>query len=211
VPDEVTVTAQVLAQPDPDLGTRTIATLADGTPLVTRKAAGEGQVVLFHVTANAEWSTLPLSGLFVQMLERLAVSARGAAPPPIWTARSGRRRRCWMGSAGWAMAGGWRRCRGPIGAAMAQAGSRRAAAGALCRTATAALALNVIGPKRVLAPTVWPQRIGVEGVAENRERALKGALLAAALVALMVDILATLWLTGRLRRGMAAALVRGWR
>jgi len=28
------------------------------------------------VTANAEWSSLPLSGLFVQMLERLAISAR---------------------------------------------------------------------------------------------------------------------------------------
>ncbi len=47
---------------------------------MTRKAVGQGQVVLFHVTANAEWSTLPLSGLFVQMLERLAVSTRPAAP-----------------------------------------------------------------------------------------------------------------------------------
>jgi hypothetical protein len=36
--------------------------------------------VLFHVTANAEWSSLPLSGLFVQMLERLAVSTRPATP-----------------------------------------------------------------------------------------------------------------------------------
>ena len=41
---------------------------------------GEGQVVLFHVSANAEWSTLPLSGLFVEMLERLAVSTRPARP-----------------------------------------------------------------------------------------------------------------------------------
>ncbi len=57
-----------------------IAALADGTPLVTRKTLGEGQVVLFHVTANAEWSTLPLSGLFVQMLDRLAVSTRAERP-----------------------------------------------------------------------------------------------------------------------------------
>ena len=35
--------------------------------------------MLFHVTANAEWSSLPLSGLFVQMLERLAVSTRPSA------------------------------------------------------------------------------------------------------------------------------------
>ena len=40
---------------------------------------GDGQVILFHVTANAEWSSLPLSGLFVQMLERLSVSTRQSA------------------------------------------------------------------------------------------------------------------------------------
>jgi hypothetical protein len=44
-------------------------------------------VVLFHVTANAEWSTLPLSGLFVQMLERLAVSTRPAMPDGRGTGR----------------------------------------------------------------------------------------------------------------------------
>jgi len=59
-----------------------IARLSDGTPLVTRKRVGEGQVVLFHVSANAEWSTLPLSGLFVQMLERLAVSSATTLPEP---------------------------------------------------------------------------------------------------------------------------------
>ncbi|MDR0808666.1 MAG: BatA domain-containing protein, partial [Gemmobacter sp.] len=64
IPAEVTVSEQVLADPDPDLAARSIAALADGTPLVTRKALGDGQVVLFHVTANAEWSSLPLSGLF---------------------------------------------------------------------------------------------------------------------------------------------------
>ena len=52
IPADVTVTSQVLAQPDPKLASRVIASLADGTPLVTRKGMGEGQVVLFHVTAN---------------------------------------------------------------------------------------------------------------------------------------------------------------
>ncbi|MBT5928660.1 MAG: LytTR family transcriptional regulator, partial [Rhodobacteraceae bacterium] len=69
IPNDVRVSAQVLAQPDPSLSQRVIAMLADGTPLVTRKQSGKGQIVLFHVTANAEWSSLPLSGLFVQMLE----------------------------------------------------------------------------------------------------------------------------------------------
>jgi hypothetical protein len=33
--------------------------------------------VLFHVTANAEWSNLPLSGLFVQMLRRIVALSAG--------------------------------------------------------------------------------------------------------------------------------------
>ena len=37
VPEDVTVSSQVLAQPDPDLPQRTLAALADGTPLVTRR------------------------------------------------------------------------------------------------------------------------------------------------------------------------------
>ncbi len=80
IPADVTVTAQVMAQPDPNLADRVIAQLDDGTPLVTRKRVGQGQIVLFHVTANAEWSSLPLSGLFVQMLERLAVSSTPVQP-----------------------------------------------------------------------------------------------------------------------------------
>ncbi len=97
VPEDVQITAQVLAQPDPALADRVIATLSDGTPLVTRKKLGAGQVVLFHVTANAEWSSLPLSGLFVEMLERLSVSTTSAAPrqPTNWLARSGTRSKCW--------------------------------------------------------------------------------------------------------------------
>ncbi len=78
VPDDLRVKTQVLAEPDAELTARTIAALDDGTPLVTRKVIGQGQVVLFHVTANADWSNLPLSGLFVHMLERLAISARPA-------------------------------------------------------------------------------------------------------------------------------------
>jgi len=62
-----------MAQPDPDLPNRVMAALEDGTPLVTGQSRGLGRVVLVHVTANAEWSSLPLSGLFVQMLERIAL------------------------------------------------------------------------------------------------------------------------------------------
>ncbi len=77
VPEEVTVERQVLAEPIPRLGERTWARLADGTPLVTAEARGAGRVVLFHVTATADWSNLPLSGLFVQMLRRIVALSAG--------------------------------------------------------------------------------------------------------------------------------------
>ena len=79
VPAEVRVTRQVLAEPGADLSTHTWAALADGTPLVTGASLGTGHVVLFHVTATADWSDLPLSGLFVDMLRRLVALSAGVA------------------------------------------------------------------------------------------------------------------------------------
>lgn len=51
--------------------------MTDGTPLVTAEARGQGWVVLFHTTANADWSNLPLSGLFPAMMERLLTLSPG--------------------------------------------------------------------------------------------------------------------------------------
>ena len=82
VPADVRVTRQVLAEPSAALSGQTWATLADGTPLVTEAARGAGRIVLFHVTANADWSNLPLSGLFVEMLRRLVALSVGVATPP---------------------------------------------------------------------------------------------------------------------------------
>ena len=81
-PADVTVRAQLMAEPGPDLAARTLASLSDGTPLVTRDALGKGQVVLFHTAANADWSSLPLSGLFLSMLDRLVQGAAGIDTAP---------------------------------------------------------------------------------------------------------------------------------
>jgi hypothetical protein len=93
VPDDVTVSRQVLAQPALDLAGKTWARLDDGTPLVTGQRRGKGWLVLVHTTANAQWSSLPLSGLFVDMLRRLVALSQGvegraageieAARPPL--------------------------------------------------------------------------------------------------------------------------------
>ncbi|HEY4250587.1 MAG TPA: BatA domain-containing protein, partial [Roseomonas sp.] len=77
VPPDVTVERQVLAEPSAQLSQHSWARLADGTPLVTYENRGAGRLVLFHVTAQAEWSNLPLSGLFVDMLRRLVALSAG--------------------------------------------------------------------------------------------------------------------------------------
>jgi hypothetical protein len=79
VPTDVTVTRQVLAEPDSQLTDRTWATLADGTPLVTAERRGKGLLILFHVTADTRWSDLPLSGAFVDMLRRVVSLASSTA------------------------------------------------------------------------------------------------------------------------------------
>ncbi|TNM62975.1 DUF4159 domain-containing protein [Aliirhizobium smilacinae] len=73
---DITVTRQVLAEPTPDLAERTWASLADGTPLVTTRDVDAGRLVLFHTSAEATWSNLPLSGNFVEMLRRVVQLAR---------------------------------------------------------------------------------------------------------------------------------------
>ena len=80
VSDEITVTRQVLAEPEAGLPAKTWAALADGTPLITAGRRGKGMIVLVHVTADTTWSNLPLSGLFVDLLRRtIAIASEGGA------------------------------------------------------------------------------------------------------------------------------------
>jgi len=79
LPKDVTVSRQVLAEPATDLGSHTWARLEDGTPLVTAAKRDKGLVVLVHVTANTDWSNLPLSGLYVDMLRRIIALSQGVA------------------------------------------------------------------------------------------------------------------------------------
>ncbi|MBC7578880.1 MAG: BatA domain-containing protein, partial [Tardiphaga sp.] len=81
VPQDITITRQVLAEPDAALATRTWASLVDGTPLVTGERRGKGLVTLFHVSADMRWSDLPLSGTFVEMLRRIVDMSGYTATP----------------------------------------------------------------------------------------------------------------------------------
>ncbi len=213
VPAEVTVERQVLAEPSPQLSQRSWARLADGTPLVTAEARGAGRIVLFHVTASAEWSNLPLSGLFVQMLRRLvALSAgiagqEGEAPlAPLETldgfGRLGPAPPAAVALPASALATtmpsprhppGWY---GTPGQDSANAAYRRA--------------LNLGGalpaPRAAPPPPAGTALLAIGGIPAERE--LGPWLLAAALLALLVDLLVSLGLRGLLRP-VAAMLLLG--
>jgi hypothetical protein len=207
IPPDVTVTAQVMAQPDPALADRAIASLADGTPLVTRKGEGQGQVILFHVTANAEWSSLPLSGLFVQMLDRLAISSRAQGRSAEDLAGT-----TWIPDEtidAFGRVSDASVLPGIPGEVLAEDVPGPNLPPGLYAGEERRIALNVIGAETSLAPTVWPSGVPVEGFAVERETLLKGTLLSAALGLLLLDILASLWLSGRLTgpRSTATAML----
>lgn len=205
IPDDVRVTAQVMAQPDPTLADRVIAALNDGTPLVTRKPLGQGQVILFHVTANAEWSTLPLSGLFVEMLERLAVSSFAKAPQA--TELQGT---TWIpiqvmdGFGALSDAGTLPGVDGPD---LADAPVGPDLQPGLYQSEDRRLARNILGPETTLSPAIWPARIPVEGLTVVAELPLAGLLLSGAVILLVLDVFASLALSGRLVAARGAASV----
>lgn len=210
LPGDVEIRAQVLAQPGPDLAERSIAELTDGTPLVTRRIQGDGQIVLFHVTANAEWSTLPLSGLFVDMLERLSVSTRGTAPDTAELAGTNWQLDSRLDGFGQLHRASDRAAVPGEDLAEALIGAAPLGPGllpGLYSGATQRIALNATDTRTRLEPAVWPLGTAVETGLARPEQPLAGLLFALAAMMLMLDAMATLALGGRLLR--AAALVAG--
>ncbi|MBC6407843.1 MAG: BatA domain-containing protein, partial [Rhodobacteraceae bacterium] len=204
IPNEVRIQAQVLAQPGPDLAAHVIARLADGTALVTRKPMGQGQVVLFHITANTEWSGLPLSGLFVQMLERLGIAQRTAPPDPEQMAGTIWQPLQLMDGQGHLHEGLAR-----AGVAGEQLATWKPAADlipGLYQNADRVVALNVMGAEQELRPMVWPAGVAVQTMAGAiKAIELRAGFLIAALVLLLADLVASLVLAGRLSLRSAGA------
>ncbi len=207
IPEDVSVTTQVMAQPDPNLADRVIASLSDGTPLVTRKPLGLGQVVLFHVTADAEWSSLPLSGLFVEMLDRLAVASAAKSRQEaqlqgtVWEPVQILDGFGTLTDAG-TLAGidGVELVSGTIGPDLRPG---------LYESGKQKLARNVLSEGAVLTPVLWPADVPIRGQEVSTETPLEGLLLALALLLLSVDVIASLALSGRLGMTRTAAAVLG--
>lgn len=199
VREEVNVTRQILAEPDGELSRKTWATLSDGTPVVTADRRGQGMLVLFHVTADTTWSSLPLSGLFVDMLRRIVamsgamveVNPQGEArietvspttvldgqgafrsPPP--TAR-------------------------PIPRNYAERAQFQHPAG-FYGPRGATVAVNVLRPgDRPRALDLAAAGVATRAIEAPQPRDLRPPLVVLALLLLVADTLATLWLGGRLK------------
>ena len=193
LPPDIRVRAQVLAQPSPDLAARVLARLQDGTPLITRKEAGSGQIVFWHITANTDWSNLPLSGLFLDMLNRLN-AARGwqdevpLAAGTVWSPVQV------LDGFGEIMDADYL-----PGIEAEQLQQRRF--GALSPPGLyefkGQLASHNLEPKPTdLAPMIWPDWVQKLDVTQQT-RELSGWFLSLALIALAVDVLASLALSGR--------------
>jgi hypothetical protein len=201
IPDDVTVRAQLMAQPAPDLAENTIAALTDDTPLMTRERLGAGQVVLVHVTANAEWSNLPLSGLFVQIMGRLVDSARltpaedqaDDRQQPFWTpvtVLDGFGKQAAADDLSTVAAVDMAQGPGPDRPAGIYAAGERQKA------------LNAGGELRL---ATWPAATVMQaGVTPGRD--LKGVLLTIAAIILALDAVGSAWL-GRNGRAVAAVLL----
>jgi hypothetical protein len=203
VPAEVKVTQQVLAEPGAHLTEATWARLADGTPLVTQAPRGAGRIVLFHVTANADWSNLPLSILFVDMLHRLVDMSAGIATgeaangPPLAPAET---------------LDGFGELAPPPPAAAAATAHELAEALASPRhppglygpeNGRRALNLsNRMGPPQPAPPIAGAREAPIGAVAP--EHALGPWLIAAALALLVADLLISLGLRGLLRAATVA-------
>ena len=199
VPLDVDITSQVMAQPDPDLPERVLASLEDGTPLVTGKPLGDGRVVLFHVTASADWSSLPLSGLFVQMLERLTQSAGGIADDAalegaVWTPQQ--------------VISGFGELEPPSlvagvpGEVLATARPSPETPPGIYASGERRVALNVMRADDRLAPLgPMPEGVVVQALEQPSEIRLGPWLIALALALLALDVAATLLVSGRLGRG----------
>lgn len=210
-PRDVTVSRQVLAEPSPDIVDRTWASLADGTPLVTGARRARGTIALFHIAPTATWSNLPISGTFVEMLQRVVqlsrnqgsvettsdapaaalapyrmIAADGALTPPSPEAR-------------------------PLTPADRNAVTMENPPG-LYGSEAGVLAHNLLSPDSTLTPIRPPQaQVPVTNIAYafDQSSPLKGPFIAAALALMALDTLAVFWMGGvmarRSRPGRGAA------
>ncbi len=196
IPKDVRISQQVLAEPTPDLAEKTWARLADGTPLVTGEKRGQGYLVLIHTTANTGWSNMALSGLFVNMLQRLVTLSRGVAGDGVNKAL-----KPWRTLDGFGRLGA-----PPAGAQILPADANETfkpkptTPPGLYGDENAQVAFNIGGRVGEPKPIVLPGGVATDRLSEGGETDLSKWFLLAALLLLLADIFISLWMRGLMGR-----------
>nr|HMQ57362.1 DUF4159 domain-containing protein [Rhizobiaceae bacterium] len=204
-PKDVSVNRQLLAEPDPDLADHTWATLTDGTPLVTGAARGKGTMVFFHVTAEATWSNLPISGSFVEMLRRVLKLARTSTGLSSGQAEAAALAPLRVLNAAGELA--------PPPAQVKPLPADKTTPDidnppGLYGAADGFVALNLMNADVTLAPLSPPQLsvpVTTASYAPPAESDLRGPLFFVAALLFALDMLAVLWMNGLLRSRPSAA------
>ncbi|MBN9086842.1 MAG: DUF4159 domain-containing protein [Reyranella sp.] len=211
IPKDVRIQQQVLAEPTPDLADKTWARLTDGTPLVTGEKRGQGYLVLIHTTANTSWSNVALSGLFVNMLQRLVTLSRGVAGDGVNKAL-----KPWRTLDGFGKLGA-----PPAGAQMLPADAdqtfapRPTTPPGFYGDENAQVAFNIGGHVAAPKPLALPAGVATDRLSEGGETDLSRWCLLAAALLLLLDLLLSLWLRGlmpravRIGRAAPAAVLLG--
>ncbi len=203
-PGDVFVRRQILAEPSGETAERSWASLADGTPLVTGMRLGSGALALFHVTATPDWSDLPLSATFVEMLRKLIfLSALGPETD------EGAADRTYLPLR---LLDGYGALKQPPREA-AGASLREIAVGpapgrppGLYGAPEAPLALNAMKAGDPFEPLAL-DAIAPRGFVDNPPRRLAGPLVAVALLLFAADALLALFLSGRLKLPAVAVIL----
>ncbi|MDP6429598.1 MAG: DUF4159 domain-containing protein [Rhodospirillales bacterium] len=201
VPKDVKIRRQVLAQPSVDLPEKTWARLTDGTPIVTAERRGKGWLVFVHTTPSPNWSNLPLSGLYVGMLQNLVRLSRGVG-----------------GGADDRLLAPLRSVDGFGALGPARTGARAIKANRIAATSpgpdhppgfygdeSARRAFNLTPKLAALTPIGTLSGVTMGSYQATRERDLRGPLLAAALLLALADIIASFALRGFFTRRRAVA------
>ncbi len=199
-PADVSVRRQVLAEPASLEEARVWATLSDNSPLVTAQPRGRGLIVLYHVSAGPEWSDIPLSGVFVEMLRRtLAFAGRsdGAGEREI-TGGPYAATRLLDGYGALAPAPPETQPIAPEAFALAIASP--ATPPGLYERAGVTAAIDAARPDETLTPLALPEGVARAGLGATIERPLAGWLFGAAALLVALDLFIALMLSGRLPR-----------
>ncbi len=197
---DVSIKRQVLTEPG--AGLQSWMTLADGTPLITARSEGEGLVALVHVSALPTWSDFPISGLFTQVMRRIASAAQSGAlePPrpgdePLQAARL--------------LTGRGQLVDPPYDAESYRPGEALPPPG-LYGEGAGGVAVNTLNPGdelRALTADLLPRGTRITGERASERRDLSALFLAAALAFLIGEGLLTAGLGLRFARAAPAALV----